>query len=437
MAATVNRDLYQELRLALVFNGGVSLAVWMGGAAKEIDRFRRALSSASADATRLGAYRELCDLLRTVVMTDVIAGASAGGINGAFLGYVVANGKSLECAGPNAVRDLWQNLGSMKDLLAADGVVESVLLTDKILFAGCAKVFDEFKNADADVSEDVSTWVRLAITATDTHGYQVAAPVTASTDIEVSGVDHRLLFRFRRIVAPDRVLLGSDLVTAIRAEVPGAPNDGWPFPKSVTKRDLRDPKDGTTGNAEAAALLARAARTTSSFPIAFYPSELPLNYTAEQKVADSEPGGRLTATPAMAEVLQAPNTATPLLPDGAPADGARCEDPVRALRNRRRCVGQLAVRGGHARDRENAERPRRSPRPHLPRRHTRALARSPDAADPAESCQLAQEIARNAVRPRVCERSGADPRRLRTAAQPPERRAAAAHLRADRSLRPR
>jgi hypothetical protein len=315
-----SRWLYQELRLALVFNGGVSLAVWMGGAAKEIDRFRRAFSSAPADAVRLAPYRELCDLLKTVVMTDVIAGASAGGINGAFLGYVVANGKSLECAGENAVRDLWQNLGSMKDLLAADGEIQSVLLTDKILFGGCAKVFDQFKNADVDLSPDVSNWVRLAITATDTHGYQVAAPVTASTDLEVSGVDHRLLFRFHRIIAPDQVLLGPDLVTAILEEIPDAAKDGWPFPKKPTRRNLHDPKDGTTGNGGVAALLARAARTTSSFPIAFYPSELPLNYTAKQKVADPEPGARLTATPAMAEILHAPNTATPLLPDGAPGD---------------------------------------------------------------------------------------------------------------------
>jgi hypothetical protein len=125
--------------------------------------------------------------------------------------------------------------------------------------------------------------------------------------------------RFRRIVVPDQVLLGPDLVTAIRSGVPGAPEDGWPFPKKETKRDLHDPKDGATGNRDVAALLARAARTTSSFPIAFYPSELPLNYTASQKVVDGEPGAQLSATPAMAEILDAPNSATPLLPDGAPA----------------------------------------------------------------------------------------------------------------------
>jgi hypothetical protein len=32
----------QEIRLALVLNGGLSLAVWMGGVAHEIDLARRA-----------------------------------------------------------------------------------------------------------------------------------------------------------------------------------------------------------------------------------------------------------------------------------------------------------------------------------------------------------------------------------------------------------
>ena len=32
----------QEVRLALVLNGGVSLAIWMGGVVGELDRARRA-----------------------------------------------------------------------------------------------------------------------------------------------------------------------------------------------------------------------------------------------------------------------------------------------------------------------------------------------------------------------------------------------------------
>jgi hypothetical protein len=140
MAATVNRDLYQELRLALVFNGGVSLAVWMGGGAKEIDRFRTAFSRLGTGVSpAVPAHADLLDALETVVRTDVIAGASAGGINGALLAYVVGRGKSLECAGPNEIRSTWQKLGSMQNLLYTDGQPKSVLRTNDVLFGGAAK----------------------------------------------------------------------------------------------------------------------------------------------------------------------------------------------------------------------------------------------------------------------------------------------------------
>src|SRR5437764_11949292 len=106
------RDAYRELRLAMVFNGGVSLAVWMGGVTKELDRFRTAFYR---DEEVLTPYRELLDVLRTEVRTDVIAGTSAGGINGALLAYAVAGGRTLDTTGgggsPDAIRDRWRNLG--------------------------------------------------------------------------------------------------------------------------------------------------------------------------------------------------------------------------------------------------------------------------------------------------------------------------------------
>ena len=64
----------QELRIALVMNGGVSLAVWMGGVTRELDRVRRAESDS--------VYAELLELTASTARIDVIAGASAGGING-------------------------------------------------------------------------------------------------------------------------------------------------------------------------------------------------------------------------------------------------------------------------------------------------------------------------------------------------------------------
>ena len=118
MTGESERATYREMRLALVFNGGVSLAVWMGGVATELDRFRSAFYRPDEDA--LAPYRGLLDVLRTEVVTDVIAGTSAGGINGAMLGFVVANGRTLEVAGgDNPIKKIWQRLGSIEELLAS------------------------------------------------------------------------------------------------------------------------------------------------------------------------------------------------------------------------------------------------------------------------------------------------------------------------------
>jgi hypothetical protein len=67
-------------------NGGVSLAIWMGGVTYELDRIRR----------HDGAYGELLELTRSVARIDVIPGASAGGIDGALLAMAIARGTTVD-----------------------------------------------------------------------------------------------------------------------------------------------------------------------------------------------------------------------------------------------------------------------------------------------------------------------------------------------------
>src|SRR3954452_17093848 len=65
------------LRLALGMRGGVSLAVWIGGAASELDALRAAAhdpSSSAAGLLALGGY--------TGVQIDVLSGGRAGGADG-------------------------------------------------------------------------------------------------------------------------------------------------------------------------------------------------------------------------------------------------------------------------------------------------------------------------------------------------------------------
>jgi patatin-related protein len=97
----------QELRLALVLNGGVSLAVWIGGVVHEINRLVQ-----REEDPRTDAYAKLLELTATVPRVDVISGSSAGGLNGALLAMALVHRQDL---GP--VRDLWTKRAGFGELL--------------------------------------------------------------------------------------------------------------------------------------------------------------------------------------------------------------------------------------------------------------------------------------------------------------------------------
>ncbi|WP_081856615.1 patatin-like protein [Sphingobium sp. DC-2] len=115
----------RELRLALVCYGGISLAVYMHGITKEIWRLARA-SRAFHDGAPTGGsseaiYRKLLEELETAggvrlrVMPDIIAGASAGGINGIFLAQAIETGQSLE-----PLTEMWLENADVEKLLDPD-----------------------------------------------------------------------------------------------------------------------------------------------------------------------------------------------------------------------------------------------------------------------------------------------------------------------------
>ena len=81
----------RQIRSGLVLNGGVSLAVWIGGVTQELDNLRRAAPSAGerAPGSTADLYRELLEILEEDVIVDVVAGASAGGIDGVLLATAI------------------------------------------------------------------------------------------------------------------------------------------------------------------------------------------------------------------------------------------------------------------------------------------------------------------------------------------------------------
>jgi patatin-related protein len=112
----------RELRIALVLYGGVSLCIYMHGTTKEIDRLASAsaaLAAGEASTTESErVYRELLEWLaqrdevRTDLSVDVIAGTSAGGINGVYLAKALARNLSQD-----NLRDLWLDHADLNGLL--------------------------------------------------------------------------------------------------------------------------------------------------------------------------------------------------------------------------------------------------------------------------------------------------------------------------------
>jgi len=96
----------KELRIALVCYGGVSLAVYMHGVTKELWKLVRAsrahhggpLHEHGSEAVyrRMLEHVEQHHGLKLRVLADIVAGASAGGINGLFLAQAIHSGQSLE-----------------------------------------------------------------------------------------------------------------------------------------------------------------------------------------------------------------------------------------------------------------------------------------------------------------------------------------------------
>ncbi|MET9414301.1 patatin-like protein [Streptomyces klenkii] len=96
----------QDIRVAVVMNGGVSLAVWIGGVAVELHHL------AMARRWNRAVYRPLLDLLHADARVDVIAGTSAGGLNGAFLALGLARERDI-----GSLCGLWRDKGDLSALL--------------------------------------------------------------------------------------------------------------------------------------------------------------------------------------------------------------------------------------------------------------------------------------------------------------------------------
>lgn len=254
-----SRPVNHETRLALVLNGGVSLAVWMGGVTHELELLRRASGSASEDTTNdrdraaFNVWKDIAQSSRTRVVIDVIAGSSAGGLNGALLATAIGRGAPL----PD-LRKVWDESASLSKLLVPKSKT-SVLSGESFE----SKVRDAINSIGVG-AESIRAPITLFLPATSLDGR--ARSYTDGFGNEFSVRDHRRLYRFQH---------DDKAVTYTRT-------DGkWHF-ESTPQKDFA-PKY--------AHALAHAARATGSFPVAFPPvNETPLmDYRVHPRMTHDDP----------------------------------------------------------------------------------------------------------------------------------------------------
>lgn len=230
---------YEELRLALVMNGGVSLAVWMGGVSLEINRL----------TSREGIYGQLLALTASRARVDVVSGTSAGGINGAFLALGQVYGTMLD-----PLRAVWLERGAFDSLLRDpyQPNPNSLLRGNEYFLQRLREAFAQIRGS-GEVQPAAQYPIELALTTTLLHGELGRMPDDFGTLI--ADVNHRACFTFRR---------GPDCTHDDFQDGAGAGDPGGPIPSLADK-------------------LALAARATASFPVAFEPLFCPVGASDASK----------------------------------------------------------------------------------------------------------------------------------------------------------
>ncbi|MFF2509241.1 DUF3376 domain-containing protein [Streptomyces sp. NPDC058067] len=243
----------EQTRLALVLNGGVSLAVWMGGVTHEIDLLRRASrglrsgrpeSVAPADQACFETWQRVMRQAHTQVLVDVIAGTSAGGLNGSLLAAAIGRGTAL----PD-LRKTWQEAAALTDDRLLGHPPYNSVLDGRYFEDEIGKILHGMSGNQGDAEP-----VTLFVTATALDGLPEYLRDGFGGQFQVA--DHRRIYKFQHDPC------------AVVFRKAGAECDVWK-PETHARRDFLDEK--------VLDRLRLAARASAGFPVAFAPvDESPL-----------------------------------------------------------------------------------------------------------------------------------------------------------------
>jgi patatin-related protein len=223
------RKKSREVRLGIVMYGGISLAIYIYGVAYELFRAVRGR----------GVYKLIKAITDSDIVVDIASGTSAGGINGILLSYALCNERDL-----GAAAVLWREDGDLDRMLrrpeAPDLTCQSVLDSEGYYQARLQRAFADMPALSPEPGEDPSAVgeLDLFVTSTDVDGSVMTRFDDAGRPIDVK--DHRAVFILKH--RPGRL-------------EPFIPDVG-------ASGDLPGPR---------IAALAKLARMTSCFPVAFAP----------------------------------------------------------------------------------------------------------------------------------------------------------------------
>lgn len=256
------------LRIALALRGGVSLAVWIGGAIAELDVARRIRIAETPDGwdayyvtpsedespdldgpeiSRATVYARHLDAAGyDAIQFDVLAGASAGGLNAVVYGVAQRAGASI-----NSLLDAWQEAADVRHLLQPPG----------------------FRTADSLMRGDYYFWPRVESALHALH----SEPGIGRNPLHVSST-----------ISVD---LAATIIDSTSRSVPGSYDTRGYFhfvadsasPAAEVGRRI----PAQVGDGSDLSRLAYAARSTSSFPGAFEPA---LIFSKTKRVGESVTG---------------------------------------------------------------------------------------------------------------------------------------------------
>ncbi len=268
-------DSGREYRAALVFYGGVSLAIYENGVARA---FHEAVC-------RRSVFAPLLDLLGGRFVVDVISGSSAGGINGLLLAAALESGARF-----TSTAELWRRAGGLDDLLRnpTEASPVSLLRGESYYIEQLRNAFRQLLNGDdrrQSLQELCPKEIDVYVTGTDLSGLVDEFEDGAGSKVQTK--THNLVFHLKH--RRDRSRLGVDALDHSTLDAVGEA-------QIALQADI----------------LASVSRITSSFPGAFPP------FTCAELIKNSRPDAARNTAQLVRTALQ--RTSGSPLKEGDPDD---------------------------------------------------------------------------------------------------------------------